>query len=136
MLRLFGARVARNVRIYSSTKITIPWNLRIEEFVTVGDQAILYALGEITLGAHSTISQNAHICAGTHSISSPSFELIKASIHVGSGAWVAADAFVGPGVIIGDEAVIGARAVVMKNVAARKIVVGNPAIEIGDRNIT
>ncbi len=136
MLRLFGARVSRNVRIYSSARITIPWNLNIEEFVTVGDRAILYALGEITLGAHSTISQNAHICAGTHSITSPSFELIKASIHVGSGVWVAADAFVGPGVKIGDKAVVGARSVVMKDVAAKKIVFGNPAIEVGDRQIT
>ncbi|MER8423318.1 colanic acid biosynthesis acetyltransferase WcaF [Mesorhizobium sp. M1403] len=133
VLRLFGARIGREVHIYPTVRITIPWNLTIGDQSAVGDRAILYALGPISLGDRVTVSQGAHLCAGTHDYRDPTMPLEKRPIVIGSGAWICADAFIGPGVTVGASAIAGARSVVMKNVDEKTIVVGNPAKKVGLR---
>lgn len=127
LLRLFGARIGKGAQIYPTARITIPWNLVIGNDAAVGDGARLYALGPIAIGSRSTISQGAHLCAGTHDLDDPARTLLKLPIVVGDDAWVCADAFVGPGISIGDRSVAGARAVVVKDVPAGAVVAGNPA---------
>jgi putative colanic acid biosynthesis acetyltransferase WcaF len=127
LLRRFGARIGRGVRIRPTVKIEMPWNLSIDDHAAVGDYAILYSLGPITIGRHAVISQYAHLCAGTHDYHQPDFPLICPPITIGPEVWVAADAFVGPDVTIGERAVVGARATVMKDVPPGDIVAGNPA---------
>jgi putative colanic acid biosynthesis acetyltransferase WcaF len=133
MLRLFGAHVGRDVHVYPTARITIPWNLTLGESCAVGDHAILYALGPITLGPRATVSQHAHLCAGSHDWRDPAMPLTKPPIVLGADVWVCADAFVGPGVTVGNRAILGARAVVVRNVAPSIIVAGNPARQIGSR---
>ncbi|MBV7258516.1 putative colanic acid biosynthesis acetyltransferase [Erythrobacter crassostreae] len=130
LLRLFGAKIGANAHIYPSVRITIPWNIDIGDEAGVGDGAILYALGPITIGARATVSQGAHLCAGSHDISDSARRLLKPPIEIGSDAWVCADAFVGPGVTIGQGSIAGARAVVTKDVDPGVIVAGNPARHI------
>ncbi|WP_244908371.1 acetyltransferase [Cereibacter azotoformans] len=127
MLRLFRAKIGRQVHIYPTVRITIPWNLKIGEFAAVGDRAILYALGTITIGARATVSQGAHICAGTHDLTDPARPLLKPPILIGEDAWVCADAFVGPGVTIGAGAILGARGVTMRDLPPGTRAAGNPA---------
>ena len=85
-----------------------------------------------------TISQRAHLCAGTHDYTDPSMPLQKPPISIGDQVWVCADAFVGPGVTIGEGALVGARAVAVTDVESWQIVVGNPARPVKKRvlNIT
>ena len=127
ILRLFGAKIGREVHIHPSVRITIPWNLDLNDHCAIGDRAILYALGPIRVGARSTVSQGAHLCAGTHDLKRPDRPLLKPPITIGSDVWVAADAFVGPGVTIGNGVIVGARSVVIKNAAPNTTVAGNPA---------
>ena len=127
LLRVFGARIGTSVHIYPSVRITMPWNIDVGDFAAVGDRAILYALGPITIGARATVSQGAHLCAGTHNIRKPDRPLMKPPITIGEDVWVAADAFIGPDVEIGAGAIVGARAVVFKSVNPGMIVVGNQA---------
>lgn len=134
LLRLFGAKIGPEVHIYPSARITMPWNLDIGDSAAIGDRVNLYALGSITIGARATVSQGAHLCAGTHNISDATRPLLKPPITIGSDAWVCADAFVGPGVTVGEHAIVGARAVIMKDVAAHSIMVGNPARQITKRD--
>jgi putative colanic acid biosynthesis acetyltransferase WcaF len=133
LLRLFGARIGRGVRIHPGARIAAPWNLDIGDDSAVGDGAILYSLGPITLEAEVTVSQYAHLCAGTHDHRYAALPLLKPPINIGRGAWVCADAFVGPDVRVGDHAVVGARAVVTRDVPPWTIVAGNPAREIARR---
>lgn len=133
VLRLFGASIGTDVRIDPSARIAIPWNLAIGKLVGVGARAQLYSLGPITIKDCVTISQNAHLCAGSHDFRAADMRLTKPSIVIGAGVWICADAFVGPGVTIGDRAVVGARAVVVRDVLADVIVAGNPATKVGKR---
>ncbi|WP_346323817.1 acetyltransferase [Emcibacter sp. SYSU 3D8] len=127
LLRVFGAQVGHGVHIYPSVRITIPWNLSIGDGSAIGDRVTLYALGPITLGKRVTVSQGAHLCAGTHDWRMPDMPLLKPPILIADDAWICADAFVGPGVRVGMGAIAGARAVVVRDVAAATIVGGNPA---------
>lgn len=127
ILRLFGAHIGRGVHIFPSTKITIPWNLSVGDFSAIGDGVILYALGPIRIGERVTVSQYAHLCAGTHDYSDPSMTLLKPQIIVGDEAWICADAFIGPGVVIGDRAIVAARSVAVNDVPNDTIAGGNPA---------
>jgi putative colanic acid biosynthesis acetyltransferase WcaF len=133
LLRLFGAKVGSHVNIYPSALIYFPWNLRIGECSSIGEWALIYNLGAVTIGQRSTISQRAHLCAGTHDYREPSMPLLKPPIEIGDNAWICADAFLGPGVTIGEGAIVGARAVVTKNVPPWTIVAGNPAKFVKNR---
>jgi putative colanic acid biosynthesis acetyltransferase WcaF len=127
LLRAFGAQVGADVHVYPSVRITMPWNLTLGRECAIGDRAILYALGPISISDRATVSQGAHLCAGTHDLTRLDRPLVKATITIEADAWVAADAFIGPGVTVGRGAVVGARAVVAKDIEAGWIVVGNPA---------
>jgi putative colanic acid biosynthesis acetyltransferase WcaF len=127
LLKLFGAKIGKNVHIYPSVRIIMPSNIDIGNDCAIGDRVILYALGKITIGDRSTISQGSHICAGTHDISKLSRPLLKKPIEIRQDVWVCADSFIGPGVTIGRGAIAGARSVVVRDVDAGDTVVGNPA---------
>ena len=127
LLKSFGGRVGKNVRLRRSVKIEIPWNVALGDDVIVGDSAILYALGPITIGPRALISQYAHLCAGSHDYTVPEYPLLRPPITIGADVWIAADAFIGPGVTIGDRAIVGARSSVFKDVPANAVVGGNPA---------
>ena len=134
LLRIFGAKVGKNVHIDPSVRIFIPWNLKIGDWSSVGFEALLYNLGPLTIGEKVTVSQRAHLCGGSHDYRSATMNLIKAPIVIGDGAWICADAFIGPGVKVGRGAVVGARAVVVKDVGEGAVVAGNPAVQVGERD--
>jgi putative colanic acid biosynthesis acetyltransferase WcaF len=130
LVRAFGGTVGRKVQIHPSARISIPWNLSLGDHTAIGDRAVIYALGPIAIGQRVTISQHAHLCAGTHDHRRPDMALLKLPITIGDDAWICADAFVGPGVSIGQRAIVAARGVAVKNVPADTIVGGNPARKI------
>ncbi len=136
MLRCFGAKVGRSVHVYPTATIYFPWNLEAGDEAAIGERALIYNLGRVTLGARVTVSHGAHICAGTHDHTKPDFPLLRPPIIIGPEAWICADAFVGPGVTIGEGAIVGARAVAVRDVRPWSIVIGNPAREIKRREIT
>ena len=127
LLRLFGAKVGRDTHIYNSATIYMPWHLEIGDQSSIGEHAYLYNLGQITIGSKTTISQRAHLCAGTHDFNDPALPLLKPPIVIKDQAWICADAFVGPNVTVGEGAIVGARAVAVRDVEPWAIVAGNPA---------
>jgi putative colanic acid biosynthesis acetyltransferase WcaF len=133
LLRRFGARVHPSARIRRTVTIEVPWNLTIGADTVIGDRAILYCLGPVTIGARVLVSQYAHLCAGTHDHTRPDLPLLKPPIVLEDDVWVAADAFIGPGVTVGQGTVVGARASVFRDLPPWKICVGNPAVPVKDR---
>lgn len=133
LLRAFGGDIHWTSNIRPTARIRHPWLLKTGYFSTIADNVEVYNLGPITIGDHSAISQNAHLCAGTHDYRKPHLPLIRPSITIGRGVWVCADAFIGPGVTVGDNSIVGARAVVSRDVPAGVIVAGNPAVVVKNR---
>jgi putative colanic acid biosynthesis acetyltransferase WcaF len=86
----------------------------------------LYNLAPIRLERGANISQNCHLCAGTHDYTRWAMPLVAKPITVGANAWLGADVFVGPGVTVGELCVVGARSVVVKDLPPRHVCVGHP----------
>ena len=80
--------------------------LEILDESAVGERVLIYNLGKVTIGTQVTISQQAHLCAGTHDYTRPEMSLERPPITIGDEAWVCADAFIGPKVTIGAGAVV------------------------------
>jgi putative colanic acid biosynthesis acetyltransferase WcaF len=135
VLRFFGARLGRGCRIYPGATIWAPWNLVCADEVSVANHVNLYNQAPIELGYRCIISQNSHLCTGTHNYRSPQFELMASPITIGRHAWVCADVFIGPGVTIGDGAVIGARAVVVRDMPEWTVCAGHPCKPIKPREM-
>lgn len=127
ILRAFGARIGNGVRIYGSTRIWHPAHLSVGTGTIIGPNVRLYNQGTISIGANAVISQGAHICASTHDVSDPYFQLVLRPIRIEDAAWVAAEAFVGPGVTVGNGAILGARGAAFRDLAPWTIFGGNPA---------
>jgi len=127
LLRLFGAKIGRGVRVYPSARVWAPWHLEMEDFSCLGPQVDCYCVAPIRIAAHAVVSQYSHLCSASHDYEHPDFPLITGPIVIGEGAWVATDAFVGMGVTVGPGAVVGARSSVFKDVEPWTVVGGNPA---------
>lgn len=127
ILRCFGANLHVTANVYGSASIWYPPNLLMAAHATLGPKTNCYCMAPITLGERAVVSKGAHLCAGSHDIDDPHFQLIAKPISIGAKAWIAAESFVGPGVTVGSGAVLGARAVTVKNLDEWTVYAGNPA---------
>ncbi len=135
VLRLFGAKIGQEVHVYNSATIYMPWNLEMGDYSAIGENAYIYNLGKVYIGSKTTISQRAHLCAGTHDYTKSNLPLLKPSIRILDYAWICTDSFIGPGVTVGEGVVVGARSVVVKNIPDWCVVAGNPAKFIKERSL-
>ncbi len=135
LLRLFGSDIANpgKVVIFPTASIVFPSKLSLAPRAMIGPNVVVYNLAPISLARGANISQNCHLCAGTHDYSRWEMPLVAKPITIGENAWVAADVFVGPGVSIGELCVVGARSVVVKDLPPRTLCAGNPCRVIRER---
>jgi len=133
LLNAFGANVDSRTDIRRTVEVECPWNLTMGKDSCLGDGARVYCLGKITIGDRVSVSQHAHLCAGSHDYDRDDMPLLRPPIVIKDDAWIAADAFVGPNVEVGEGAILGARGVTMKNLEPWKIYAGNPAAPVKDR---
>lgn len=135
LLRSFGAKIHKTADVYSSVNIYAPWNLEMKEHSCLAPSVDCYNVDKITIGAHSTVSQNTYLCSASHNVTKSSNPLITAPIIIKDQVWIGANAFLGMGVTINTGAVVGATASVYKDVESWTIVGGNPAKFIKKRII-
>ena len=128
LLKSYGADIDYSCIIRRTVKVECPWNLKMGQNSCLGDCVIVYCLGKITIGDRVSISQYAHLCAGTHDYNDIDMPLLRLPITINDDVWLAADSFVGPNVVIGEGAILGARAVAMRDLDSWTIYSGNPAI--------
>jgi putative colanic acid biosynthesis acetyltransferase WcaF len=135
-LRLFGAQIGKKVLIRPSVKITYPWKVSIGNHSWIGDNVVLYSLGEIEIGSNTVISQKSYLCTGSHDYSKETFDIFAKKITIGNSCWLATDVFVAPGITIGDGAIVGARSSVFKDIIANSVHAGSPTKELKSRKKT
>jgi len=135
LLQVFGAQLAPTARVYPSVAIWSPANLEMGEYAAIGPRADVYSMAPVILEAYALVSQGARLCAGTHDIESPNFQLRSLPIRIEARAWIAAEAFVGPGVTVGRGAVLGARGCAFRNLEPWTVYAGNPAKALKPRHV-
>jgi putative colanic acid biosynthesis acetyltransferase WcaF len=133
LLRLFGAKLGKQVHPYPSARIWAPWNLEMGAHACLSEGVDCYCVAKICIGAHSTISQYSFLCTASHDHSKAEMPLVAAPITIGERVWVTADVFVGPGVTIGDGAVVTARSSVFTDLPPWMVARGNPAVPVKPR---
>ena len=133
LLNLFGAQLAKGVKIHPTAKVLIPWNLVCGKNVVIGADADIYNFARITIGDNAMVSQRTFLCTGSHDPADPHLPLTFAPIEIGAQAWVASEVFVGPGRRIGEGTVIAARSVVTKDMPDWMICAGHPCKPIKER---
>lgn len=135
MLRLFGAKIGKSVIIRPTVRITYPWKVFIGDFSWIGDDVVLYSLGEIEIGKNVVISQKSYLCTGSHDYLQPDFPIFAKKITIKDECWLATDVYVAPGITIHKGTVVGSRSSVYKDLPENKICIGNPAKVIRERKI-
>lgn len=133
LLRCFGAKIGRNVILRPSMHTQFPWKVSIGDNSWIGDEVVLYSLGNIEIGSNVVVSQKSYLCTGSHDYLVDSFPIYTKPIVLEDECWLATDVYVGPGVTIGKGTVVGARSSVFKSLPENKICVGSPAIAMKDR---
>lgn len=133
LLRLFGAKIGKKVIIRPSVRTVYPWKVSVGDYSWIGDDVVLYSLGEIEIGAHSVVSQQSYLCAATHDYRDTSFPLVEKKIKIHGEVWLAAGVFVHPGVEIAKGVIVGARSVVTENLDEAIIYIGHPAKAVKER---
>ena len=133
LLRSFGATVGKNVILRPGVHTQFPWKVSIGDYSWLGDDVVLYSLGEIRIGKNVVVSQKTYLCTGSHDYTSATFDIYSVPIVLEDECWLATDVYVAPGVTIGRGTVVGARSSVFKSLPAGKICTGTPAKVIRDR---
>lgn len=135
LLRMFGARIGKNVVIKPNVNIKYPWNVEIGDHVWIGEGVWLDSLGTIKIGSNVCISQDAYLCTGSHDWSRRDFPLIVKSIKINDGAWISARAVVMPGTVLEQNVVITAGSVISGSTTQNGVYTGNPAKYVKQRSI-
>jgi putative colanic acid biosynthesis acetyltransferase WcaF len=134
-LRLFGARVGKNVLIKPGVNIKYPWQLEIGDNCWIGERVWIDNLAMVKIGSDVCISQGAMLLCGNHDYRLSTFDLLVGEINLENGVWIGALSVVGPGVTIGSHAVLSVGSVAGKNLEGWKIYRGNPAEPVRERVI-
>ncbi|MNK56809.1 putative acetyltransferase [compost metagenome] len=132
LLRLFGAKIGKDVRIKPGIHIKYPWKLEIGDYSWLAD-CYIENLDQVIIAENCCISQEAVLITGNHNYSHSSFDLMVAPIVLEEGAWVGAAAKVGPGVTLHSHAVLTMGSVATSNLLPYSIYQGNPAVKIKER---
>ena len=94
-----------------------------------------YCMAPISLGAYVVVSQGAHLCAGTHAIDDPNFQLVVRPIEVGGAGLDRGRGLRGAGSADRRRrGPLGARAVAMKDLEPWAVYSGNPAARVRTRS--
>jgi putative colanic acid biosynthesis acetyltransferase WcaF len=133
LLRMFGARLGRNCRIYPRVRIWAPWNLECEDVVAIADDAIVYNPAPVRLGSHSIVSEQAYLCGATHDYTDPRFPMVSAPIVIGAYGWICARAAVQMGVTVGEGAILGLGSIATADLDPWSIYAGIPARKLKSR---
>lgn len=136
ILRLFGAKVGKNVTIKPGVNVKYAWHLTIGHDTWIGENVWIDCLVPVTVGSNVCISQGAILLTGNHNYKKTTFNLIVSGFILEDGVWIGAGALVNPGVTAASHAVLTSGSVANKNLESYWIYQGNPAVKIRERVIT
>jgi maltose O-acetyltransferase len=127
------AAVGDGTMIRSPFHCDYGFNISLGAGVFLNFNCVILDVVAVTIGARTQIGPGVHIVTADH----PRDPAGRASgkefgrpVHIGRNVWIGAGAIILPGISIGVDAIIGAGSVVTRDVPARTIVAGNPAVQV------
>jgi putative colanic acid biosynthesis acetyltransferase WcaF len=132
ILRVFGARIGKDVRIKPGIHIRYPWKLHLGDHSWLAD-CYIDNLDFVSIGKNVCISQQAMLMTGNHNYKSTTFDLVTKPIILEDGVWIGAKSLVTPGVRASSHAVLTAGSTAVKNLDAYVVYQGNPALRLRNR---
>ena len=135
ILKIFGAKIGRNLTIKPNVTIKYPWLLEVGDYVGIGEQVWIDNLAKVKIDNQVTISQGAYLLTGNHDFNTSTFDLIIKEITLEAGVWVGARVVICPGVTCKSHSVIGVGSVVTNDTLPYSIYFGSPAKKIKERRI-
>ncbi len=135
ILKLFGAKIGKNLVIKPSINIKYPWFLDIGDYVWIGENAWIDNLTNVIIGNNVCISQGAMLLTGNHNYKLQSFDLMVGKIILEDGVWIGAKSVVCPGITCASHSILSVGSIATKNLESYSIYQGNPAIKVKDRII-
>jgi putative colanic acid biosynthesis acetyltransferase WcaF len=133
ILRIFGSKIGKGVRINPSVNIKYPWHLEIGDHTWIGERVWIDNLTKVTIGSNCCISQGAMLLTGNHNYKKSTFDLIVNEIVLENGAWVGAQATVCPGITCKSHSILAVGSVATKDLEAYSIYQGNPSVKVRER---
>lgn len=133
LLRLFGAKIGKNVVIKPRVNIHLPWKLSIGNDVWLGEEVFILNFEMISIGNNVCVSQRAFLCGGNHDFRQPSMPYRNGPITLNDGCWIGAGCFVGPNVTVGEDTIATVNSVVTSNLDPNSIYRSNQLVKAGPR---
>jgi putative colanic acid biosynthesis acetyltransferase WcaF len=134
ILRLFGAKIGRDVRIKPFVHIKYPWRLTLGDHSWLAD-CYIENLAPVIIAKNVCVSQQAMLLTGNHNFKLSTFDLMVNGITLEDGVWIGAKATVCPGVTCKSHSVLAVGSVATKDLDSYSIYQGNPAMKVKDRVI-
>lgn len=136
ILKLFGSKIGKGVRIKPHINIKYPWKLQIGDHSWVAD-CYIENLDYVIIGNNVCLSQQCMLLTGNHNYKQETFDLITKPIVLEDSVWICARAIVCPGIIAESHSVLTVGSVATKNLQANSIYTGIPAVKskIREHNI-
>ena len=128
LLRIFGAKIGKNIVIKPKVNIKYPWFLKIGNNCWIGEGVWIDNLAKVKIGNNVCISQDAYLLTGNHDYKKETFDLIVKEIVIEDGVWIGAKSVITPGVICKTHSILAVGSVATKNLEPYGIYQGNPAI--------
>jgi putative colanic acid biosynthesis acetyltransferase WcaF len=135
LLRLFGAKIGRNVYFKPGIRVKFPWYLSIGDYCWIGEDVWIDNLAQVSIESHVCVSQAVYLCTGNHDWSARNMRLFRRPIRLRTGCWVGARSVVGPGVTVGEGAILSMGSVATRDLEAFGIYAGNPAAFVRERKM-
>ena len=82
ILRAFGAKIGKKVKIRPTVRITYPWKVSVGDYSWIGDDVVLYSLGDIEIGENLVIFQKSYLCTGSHNYLQIDFPIFAKKITI------------------------------------------------------
>ena len=130
---------AGNVVLEKRVTVAFPENFSVEEYVYIGPDAVIHALGGVSIKRGAVIGPRLIVHTANHTfknaMSIPYDETFdKREVTIGENVWIGSDVILLPGARIGEGCIIGAGSVVSGEIPPMSIAVGNPVKVIKQRD--
>ena len=133
ILRFFGAKIGRNVRIAQKVMIGQPTNLTISDGVGINIGSFIDCSAPVFIGERVRIGYGVIINTGSHMVSQSVYrrssdDHIRRPVRIERGCWLQTRCMISPGVVVAEGCVVLAHAVITKSTTSNGEYAGLPAV--------